>query len=58
MFSGDVGQRLSCAQLAAELLPAVFSVDSMHPQRAVDFAAADVPEQLLPGVDLFDDPFR
>jgi hypothetical protein len=57
MYHGDLNSRLSCALLAAELLPAVFAGDITHPQRRLDFAAY-VPVQIWPGVDVFDDPYR
>lgn len=56
-YSGNLGSRLSCALLAAELLPAVFCTDIIHPQRRLDFAAY-VPLEIWPGVDVFEDPYR
>lgn len=50
-------RRLSCALLAAELLPAVFAADVAHAARRVDFASY-CPAALWPGVDVFDDPHR
>lgn len=48
---------LSCAILAAELVPAVFGCDILHPQRRVDYAAY-VPVELFPGINVFDDSYR
>jgi hypothetical protein len=56
-YHADLGSRLRCALLAAELLPAVFGSDILHPQRRVDFAAY-TPLELWPGADIFDDPYR
>lgn len=56
-YHADLGARLRCALLAAELLPAVFGSDILHPQRCVDFAAY-TPLELWPGVDVFADPYR
>lgn len=56
-YHGDLGSRLGCALLAAELLPAVLAGDLIHPQRRLDFATY-VPVELCPGVDVFDDPYR
>jgi len=56
-YPADLSSRLSCALLAAELLPAVFATDIIHPQRRVDFAAY-TPVQIWPGVDVFEDKYR
>ena len=57
VYPADLNSRLSCARLAAELLPAVFAAEIIHPQRAVD-CAMYTPVEIWPGVDLFDDPYR
>lgn len=56
-YQGQLGTRLSCALLAAELLLAVFGGDIVHPQRRVDFAAY-VPVELWPGANVFGDTHR
>lgn len=56
-YSSHLGSRLSCALLAAELLPAVFCGDIVHPQRRLDFAAY-VPLEIWPSVDVFEDAYR
>jgi hypothetical protein len=56
-YAADLSRRLSCALLAAELVPAVFAGHIIHPPRRVDFAAY-VPVELCPGADVFDDPHR
>jgi hypothetical protein len=56
-YNGNLSNRLSCALLAAELLPAVFCTDIIHLQRHLDFAAY-VTLEIWPGVDVFEDPYR
>jgi hypothetical protein len=56
-YHEDQGTYLEAARLGAYLLPAVFSCDVVHPQRALEFALY-TPVELWPGRNLFTDAYR
>ncbi|XP_041808606.1 cilia- and flagella-associated protein 54-like [Chelmon rostratus] len=58
IFTSDISQRTKCCLLSAHLFKCVLCCSLAQPQADLQYASHSIPDELLPGVDLFSEAQR
>uniref|UniRef100_UPI0037E847B8 cilia- and flagella-associated protein 54 n=1 Tax=Semicossyphus pulcher TaxID=241346 RepID=UPI0037E847B8 len=58
ILTSDIGQRTKCCLLSAHLFKCVLCCSLAQPQTDLQYADHNIGDELLPGVDLFSEPYR